>query len=160
MIEFLKGLDSATISAVLSSVISVIGAIISALIAWLVAKSSADKEIQKMKLSWKREDIISSEKEFSEMAEVVGRCMLNKSKTTLSDASGKVNSIRAKEQGELAEALDKLHQSLISESLAGPDTEKINTCLYEVMKKKRDMQESKKQQKPKIFLYFKSHLKR
>lgn len=127
-------------STIICTIITAIGTIISGLIAWFVSRSSTKAEIEKIKESWKREDIVSSEKEFAEMAETVGRYLQNSSNKILADASGMVNAVRAKENGELAESLDELHQSLISETIYGPDIKKIGKCLDEVVKKKREAQ--------------------
>lgn len=70
-------------STIICTIITAIGTIISGLIAWFVSRSSTKAEIEKIKESWKREDIVSSEKEFAEMAETVGRYLQNSSNKIL-----------------------------------------------------------------------------
>lgn len=92
------------------ALISFAGVIISALISKNVAKTAANKEIEKMKLSWEREDMVTSEEEFSEMTAAVARYASSFRTFDFRDAMGKLAAVRAKESGALAEALDVLYQ--------------------------------------------------
>lgn len=94
------------------ALISFAGVIISALISKNVAKTAANKEIEKMKLTWEREDVVTSEDEFSEMTAAVARYASSFRSTELRDALGKLAAVRAKESGALAEALDVLYQTV------------------------------------------------
>lgn len=141
MLDFLQGLDNT----VLCALISVFGTVISALIAWLVSRTAANKELKKMRLEWEREDIVTSDDDFAEMAAAVAYCMHNHHHTALAEAIGKVNSVRAREKGVLAEALDRLHNELRNTGCTNHiNLQKIDACLTEVIQEKRKAQSGKK----------------
>lgn len=92
------------------ALIAAAGTIGSALIAWLVARSTAAKEIEKMKMQWARDDIVSSEEEFTEMVSTVSAYLHSFAPNT--KAVSAVASLRSKENGDLAVLLDKLYADL------------------------------------------------
>jgi len=103
-------------SAVISAAITFIGTVISASIARKSAKETAheiaNKEIEKMKLSWQREDMVSSDEEFAEMASVVAKFCTFKTGAWTDEAIEKVGAIRSKECGTLGQIMDDLYDSV------------------------------------------------
>lgn len=94
---------------VMCALTTVSGTLLSSLIAFLVSRSTANKEIEKMKLAWNREDSISSDEYFSAMASSVAlyvNCNIGSYQT---DAMGRLAALRATETGELAQNLDNLY---------------------------------------------------
>ena len=103
-------------SAVISAVITFIGTVISASIARKSAKETAqetaNKEIEKMKLTWQREDIVSSDEEFAEMASIVAKFCAFETGAWSDEAIEKVGAIRSKECGALGQIMDDLYDSV------------------------------------------------
>lgn len=97
---------------IICSLISFAGIAISGLVSWFVSRSSAAKEIEKMRLSWEREDVVSSDEEFGEMCAAVATSVHYDSFTNRSKAGALVASVRSKEQGTLGNLLDDLYFSL------------------------------------------------
>lgn len=97
---------------VLCTLVTAGGTLLSACIAFFVSRSTANKEIEKMKLTWEREDIISSDDEFAEMASAVAKFVLYNSGAHHNEALARVASVRAKEMGNLANILDTLYQHI------------------------------------------------
>lgn len=122
------------------SSISVIGVIASALIAKSVSKNTAAKEIEKMKLAWEHEDMVSSEEEFGDMTASVARYSSNLRETDRRDALGRIASIRAKENEALATALDELYQAVSQQN-----TNSINSYLTKVINIKRSLRCNREQ---------------
>lgn len=122
------------------SSISVIGVIASALIAKSVSKNTAAKEIEKMKLAWEHEDMVSSEEEFGYMTASVARYSSNLRETDRRDALGRIASIRAKENEALATALDELYQAVSQQN-----TNSINSYLTKVINIKRSLRCNREQ---------------
>lgn len=123
---------------VVCAIITAAGTILSTLLAWAVSRSTAKRELKKLHLIWDREDVVSSDDDFAQMANSIARYIqLNHSRDG-ADAAGKVNAIRARETGELAEALDLLYCA-ISDSRARdyPNFEEIKQCLSVVVEEKR-----------------------
>ena len=120
-------------SAVISALITFIGSIISANIARKSAKETAqeiaNKEIEKMKLSWQREDMVSSDEEFAEMASVVAKFCAFATGAWSDEAIEKVGAIRSKESGKLGQIMDELYESVKCDRFAEADlllTDAIN----------------------------------
>ena len=103
-------------SAVVTAFATVISSVISSWIAKRAAESAANKEIEKMKLGWEREDIVSSDEEFAEMAKAVAKVIDYNTFANRQDAIGKVAAIRSKEYGELGEILDQLYAAVKAEN--------------------------------------------
>lgn len=120
-------------SAVVSALIALLGTVISASIARKSAKETAqeiaNKEIEKMKLSWQREDMVSSDEEFAEMASVVAKFCTFANGGWSDEAIEKVGAIRSKESGTLGQILDGLYDSVKYDRYAEADmmlTDAIN----------------------------------
>ena len=105
-------------SAIVSAAITVVGNIVMARItaksAERTAKDAAANEIEKMQLTWNREDTVSSDDEFAEMAAVVSKWAVWKTGAWDADAIEKVSSIRAKEIGALGDIMDELYACIDS----------------------------------------------
>lgn len=94
------------------AVISTFGVIVSALISRNISKNTAAREVTKMKMTWEREDIISSDDEFADMAATVARFVQFNSPTHRSDSMAKVAAARSKESKELGKILDNLYDAI------------------------------------------------
>lgn len=114
------------------ALVTVGGTIVSALIAWLVSRSTANKEIEKMKLSWEREDIISSDDEFADMCSASAKYIAVPYDSHKVDSMGRIAALRAKESGQIAEHLDFLY-----ESIRRSDRDSANAMLSKVVEEKR-----------------------
>ena len=103
-------------SAVVSTVFGFAGNLIAAKIAQKTAiktaQETATQEIKKMERAWEREDLVSSDEEFSAMATAVARYVHRNSMENGVDAAGKVAGVRSKEHGEMGRILDALHNSI------------------------------------------------
>ncbi len=125
-------------SAIVSAIITVIGSIITTVItqrnAKAIAKDAAAQELQKMERAWEREDIVSSEDEFAEMADSVARFVRCGTPKYQSEAMGKVAFVRSKEQAALGMLLDDLY-----ECIRNNNQEKTNEALSEAIWKKRNI---------------------
>ena len=120
-------------SAVVSAVITLLGNIITAKItqkaAIEAAKKAANHEIDKMERIWQREDIVSSDEEFAEMASIVAKFVSFKNGAFSDLALEKVAAIRSKESGDLGSIMDNLYKSVLEYSYAHADkllTQAIN----------------------------------
>ena len=115
------------------------GTLVSAVISFWVSKFSAEKEIQKMKLEWKRQDIVSSDDDFSDMAVAVSRFLQMQTSKTHTDAVAAVTKIRAKEFGTIADSLDALYAAIGRRgTVYSQNREEIDHLLSEILKQKRD----------------------
>lgn len=124
---------------IICALIALAGALVSATISFFVSKSSAEKEIQRMKLEWKRQDIVSSDEDFSDMAVAVSRFIQMQDGTTHLKAVETVMKIRAKELGSIAESLDALYLAIGKRGYGyNPNLEQIDTLLSEILKQKRN----------------------
>lgn len=103
-------------SAVVCAFITLIGNIISAKIAQKTAtktaKQTASSEIEKMQLTWSREDLVTSDDEFADMASEVARYIQNGTSSQSRDALAKVAAVRSKESGAIGDTLDMLYSYL------------------------------------------------
>lgn len=106
-------------SAIVSVIVTAIGNIIIQKMAnrsaEKTARDAAANEIEKMQLTWNREDTVSSDDEFAEMAAVVSKWSLWKNGAWEADAIEKIASIRAKETGVLGDLVDELYNCVNSE---------------------------------------------
>ena len=108
-------------SAAVTAVASLISAILSALIARKTAVTTANKEIEKMKLSWEREDTVSSDDEFAEMAkEVAGFVALSNGGNDY-NALRAIATVRIKETGEVSRILNDLYVAVQSDDFSRAD---------------------------------------
>ena len=117
---------------VLSGLFSLVGIVFSSVLSFLIAKSSASKEIEKLKLTWKREDVVSSEADFSEMVSSVAVYAKTLSITDMNTATKWVAKIRAQERGVLGGLLDDLY-----DQLRDPIVYDLENTLSEIIKEKR-----------------------
>ena len=99
---------------VICALITVGGVIFSALISYAISRTTANKELEKIKLTWEREDVISSDDEFAEMAGAVAKFIQSNSSTNQRNAMEHVASIRSKETGALGRLLDELYLDIQS----------------------------------------------
>lgn len=131
--------------------IALAGTVVSGLISWLVSRSSAAKEIEKMKLAWNHEHTVSSDDDFAEMVFAVATCLQEKVPVSFDSAISYVAAIRSKESGSLGSKLDALHQVLFEISpnanmvnFYGSEYQssinRANDCLTEVINEKRKRQ--------------------
>ena len=84
-----------------------------------------------MQLSWIREDIVSSDDDFAEMASLVAQYVVTGAPSYRTSAIAKTAAIRSKESGEIADKLDKLYSAL-----GKSDVTKLN-ALDHVIEEKR-----------------------
>ncbi len=114
------------------AIVAAAGTVFSAIVAWFVSRSTASKEIEKMKLAWEHEDVVSSDAEFAEMSAAVAKYVHYNSQRNLSNAMELVAAIRSKEIGPIADALDHLYSSIRNN-----ERELANSLLTEVIEEKR-----------------------
>lgn len=117
---------------VLSGLFSLAGIVLSSIISFLVARLGASKEIEQLKLTWKREDIVSSESDFSKMVSSVAVYAKTLSITDMNAATKWVAKIRAQESGALGDLLDSLY-----DQLRDPVVSELEGTLSEIIKEKR-----------------------
>lgn len=118
---------------IITALISFGGVILSSFMSWMIARTSAAKELERLKLQWNREDIVTSDEEFSSMASLVAAFAQNMHLRAQVDAISAVASVRTKESGQLAEKLDALYFAV-----QGEDPRLINDALSQVIQEKRD----------------------
>ena len=56
---------------IICTIVTAGGVVLSSLISFFVARSTANREIRRMKLTWDREDAVTADKEFSSMSAAV-----------------------------------------------------------------------------------------
>ena len=134
MLQFISNLSPEVIICVLSGFFSVAGAVISILKSRVVAKT----EHELKQLTWQREDIVSSEEEFAQMARAVSVFSTDRHNDR-GAALQSVAAIRAKETGALGEALDELYSCVRYEDNPG-----TNRALSKVIDEKRKLRERSK----------------
>lgn len=76
------------------------------------AKETASREMEKLERTWDRDDIVSSDDEFAEMAAVVSKFVCFADGTWELDALSKVAEVRSRESEKLGEILDSLYISI------------------------------------------------
>lgn len=108
-------------SAAVTTVASLISAILSALIARKTAVTTANKEIEKMKLSWEREDTVSSDDEFAEMAKEVAGFVVLSNGCNDYNALRAIAAVRIKETGEVLRILNDLYVAVQSDDFSRAD---------------------------------------
>lgn len=117
-------------SAVISTVITVIGSVIVAHIsrktAIGTAKETANREMEKLERTWDRDDVVSSDDEFAEMAALVSKFICYESEAWLVEALSKVAEVRSRESGTLGNILDSLYISI--ERRQYQETDTVLTC--------------------------------
>ena len=125
-------------SAIVSTLITMAGSIITTKItqktAVKTAEKTANKEIEKLERTWQREDVVSSDEEFGEMASSVAAFVHMSNGAYSLDAARAVASIRSKETGELSSKLDMLYKSIQDD-----DYLKADMLLSEAISEKRKL---------------------
>lgn len=97
----------------ISPIVTLIGVVVSGVLSYFVALSTANKEMEKLKLSWKRDDKIAFDEKFADMASAVTKsCMDYSSVQRRTTAREKVASVRVLARGELGKTLDSLYDCL------------------------------------------------
>lgn len=108
----------------------------SAVISWFISRTTANKEIEKLRLTWEREDIVSSDEDFAEMSAAVAEFVSNGYHRARESAMAKAAAIRSKESGEMADALDRLYRALANHNIYETD-EALSRVIKEKRKAKR-----------------------
>ena len=135
---------------VICTLIALLGTVSAGIISWFVSKLSAEKEIQKMRLSWEHDNALTSDDDFSEMAAAVATCLQSQIPASFDSAIACVAALRIKETGTISLKLDALYDTLYQISpnsgtvdfAAFTDDYKLhlnraNDCLTDVIKEKR-----------------------
>lgn len=117
---------------VICALIAAGGALLSAVVAWFVSRAAANKEIERLKLTWAREDVITSDEDFAAMCAAVSRYVQTERLRYKDAASALVSSVRSKEDGVLADSLDCLYASL-----KRGNSFYVDECLTKVIEEKR-----------------------
>lgn len=131
----------------ISAIIAVCGIAISAGTSWRTSKRTIDKEIEKMRLSWEREDLVSSDADFSKMAEAVACYISDSNADNQNIAIQRVSGVRINEHGEISQLLDELYFAVRSN-----DRNSSELALTKVVNKKRETKrhaETSSRNKPK-----------
>lgn len=97
---------------VICALISLIGALLSAFISYLVSRTTANKEIEKMRLSWDREDAASADEAFSHMIHAVREYTSSENEYFKYAALNSVDTLQLRESAAVASVLAQLHTSL------------------------------------------------
>ena len=106
---------------IIDALVNVGGLILPALISFGISKYTINKEIEKLKLTWNREDVISSDEEFAEMASAVSQFVYYNCETNRENAIIKIAAARSKETGELGVFLDDLYKNVQSDNRSEAD---------------------------------------
>ena len=108
-------------SEMICALISVIGIVISSLFSYAISRYTANKEFDKMKLTWEREDIVSSEEEFSDMSKAVGAYVQSGASQCQRVAMELVAAARSKESSIFGALLDELYMHIQSGNIGNTD---------------------------------------
>lgn len=133
---------------IICAIIALMGTAVSGLLSWFVSRTSAAKEIERLKLTWDHESSVTSDDEFADMAASVALCIQEKLPASFDNAISRVAAVRSKERGALADRLDELYNILFDISpnsgtvdfYAQDYQEKLKTvdsCLSKVIEEKR-----------------------
>ena len=123
---------------VICAIITVSGVVISSVIAFLVSKNSVEKEIEKMKMSWKREDSAASDEEFSEMITAVTRYVHGRKREDELPALEKLNNVRRKGTGDIYLLLDLFYRLTTIKDMDGnPDFRLLDKYLSQLIEQNR-----------------------
>lgn len=117
---------------IICSLIAAAGVITSALVSYLISHSAAKREIQNLQMTWKREDIISSDADFADMSASVAKYAKSGNSGHQRDALAKIAAIRSVETGSIAIKLDTLYFEVKNGNLS-----KTDICLTEAIEEKR-----------------------
>lgn len=123
---------------IICALISAASVLLSALVAHLTARHTAKKELDKMILSWDREDTISADTAFSEMIQAVRTYTSCENEFLKYDALNKVDSVRIKESESINAVLVQLHNAL-EQGNRYLSTQLLNKAVEEKNKEKDKM---------------------
>lgn len=93
---------------IVCSLISVLGVILSGLISYLTARRTAKMEMDKLRETWKREDSLSVDSEFSDMVKAVTRTYYSVYDDDKEDAVAKIFIVRSKCSLPISVLLDRM----------------------------------------------------
>lgn len=99
---------------IICSIVTGLGAICSALISYWVSSSVSKREIQKLRLTWDREDSLEFDKGLQELFQLVYEFIDSQNDSFAIPAISRLAPLRAKETGPAAPLLDELHIALDS----------------------------------------------
>ena len=119
-----------------SALIALAGVLASVLVAGLVARYTAKTELKKLTMTWEREDVVSSDAEFAEMAGLVEKFRANPSIDQKHELLGKIAGLRVKEVGSLGATLDRLYTTV--DVARAQDLWSAQNALDEVIAQKRE----------------------
>lgn len=131
---------------ILCAIISFAGIVLSSLLSWFISRFTANKELEKLELLWKREDVVSSDDEFAEMAEAVASYCADCRPTTRRIAMEKAAFTRSKEFGDLALCLDLLYVAIMNNQPELAD-QRLTKVIEEKRKAKSRQQSAKHNKK-------------
>lgn len=119
-------------SEVTCTLITAAGSLLTLYLSGRLSARNMQEAIRQMKLTWKREDVVSSEDEFAEMASAVSEFVFYNSETNQGKAIAKIAVVRSKESMLLGTILDQLYQSVKKN-----DTKSSDRLLSDAIKEKR-----------------------
>ena len=117
---------------VICALIAFSGAILSAFISFLVSRSTANKEIEKMRLSWDREDTTLADEAFSQMIHAVREYISCENEYFKYGAMNAVDALQLKESDAVNAVLAQLHDALRLGSR--PQAEQLLAAVVEAKK--------------------------
>lgn len=97
---------------VICALIAFLGTILSATISFFVSRTTASKEIEKMRLSWDREDATSTDEAFFKMIQAVRSYTSSENEYLKYDAMNAVNALQIRESAAVCAVLSQLHDAL------------------------------------------------
>lgn len=118
-----------------------IGILISGLVSWVVARSTADREIKKLKLLWEHENHITLDSQFSEMCRSVSRYSANRRPRDCTHACEEVMAMQSIAENELSEVLMKLYAAISDNNQSKYAIECLLNEAIEVKRKSKITQE-------------------
>lgn len=120
---------------IICAIISAAGVVASSVISWLISKSTANKEIRKMRMTWDHEKEIAYGENFAEMVSAVSLYINSRNIGDGYRALEAVSKLRAKESGALAKKLDTLHSKIEKNQFSD-----LDKCLSEVIEQNRKIE--------------------
>lgn len=124
---------------IITTIIATAGVIFSGLISWYISRFTTKKEIEKMRLTWEREDTVSSDEEFADMASSVITYVMCENEFLRTPAMSNIAAIRAKETGRIADTLDQLYNAVLMGNRS-----MSNQLLTEIINQKREQKSQAK----------------
>lgn len=105
---------------IICALIAFSGAVISAATSWAVARMTAKKEIEQIKASWAREDLLAYQEQFSRMVKTVNDYITRIEDGRWADEESATNEIlacMALSKGNVAVSLSRLNAAIKNESV-------------------------------------------